>query len=103
MLRFYIAGVENADGTRIYLDAHARDGYWNGWEVPHATFAQLAAFIEAAGFDGGLMEHEDGLLTYTTDWREDDCWEKVGTTRDGEALYELDGWMWDLAAWTPKS
>ncbi|WP_154794711.1 hypothetical protein [Occultella kanbiaonis] len=75
---------------------------WNGWAVPVATRAALAAFItEWAHVDpngiwrpAGVVE-EGSTLTYDDGEHDDpDVWQAVGVDSTGAALYALDGWCW---------
>ena len=96
MYRFMIDGsTHDDDGAPIVLEAHGRGARWNGWERPHVTRAQLAAWLAVAGWDGELIDDGE-TLCYVTTWREDDIWPRVGTAPDGAPLYALDGWTWDL-------
>ena len=76
------------------------DAQWNGWARPLATAPAISDFLDRwrrndpNGTWGDLVE-SDGQLVYSdSDSDDPDLFPQVGTTRTGEPLYELTGWMW---------
>lgn len=76
------------------------DSQWNGWARPIATAAAMSDFLnrwrrnDPNGTWGDVTE-VDGVLACTNlDADDPDLFPQVGTTRSGEPLYDLTGWMW---------
>ena len=78
------------------------DDQWNGWARPLATASAMRDFLnrwrlnDPSGTWGDVGEEEGQLVYSSLDSDDPDLFPQVGTTRSGEPLYDLTGWMWVL-------
>ena len=76
------------------------DSQWNGWARPIATAAAMSDFLnrwrrnDPNGTWGDAIEVDGELVCTNSDSDDPDLFPQVGTTRSGEPLYDLTGWMW---------
>ncbi|MHB1009966.1 MAG: hypothetical protein ACYC1E_12170 [Propionibacteriaceae bacterium] len=76
------------------------DSSWNGWARPVATATATRDFLnrwrrnDPNGTWGDAIEADGQLLCTNSDGDDPDVFLRVGTTRSGEPLYDLTGWMW---------
>lgn len=81
---------------------HVLGGAWNGWARPVATAVDFANFLtrwrlnDPHGTWGEVRETSDGLEYQDTEGSDPENFARVGTSADGNALYDLTGWVWVL-------
>lgn len=76
------------------------DGTWNGWARPVATKIQFIDFLtrwktnDPHGTWGDAHETADGLQYDDAEGNDPELFQRVGTSEDGLAMYDLTGWVW---------
>ena len=76
------------------------DAQWNGWARPLATASAMRDFLnrwrsnDPNGTWGDVAQEEGQLVYSSSDSDDPDRFPRAGTTRSGEPLYDLTGWMW---------
>jgi hypothetical protein len=79
---------------------HTLDGTWNGWARPVATAADFADILaqwrlnDVHGTWGEAHETLEGLVYQDMEGNDPDVFPEVATSAEGNALYDLSGWVW---------